>query len=209
MAEIVAEASEHGVWAKLHTGYVQGRRAGVLARRLAEAIPRNCRVLDLGCGDGQISGLIQSQRPDLDIHGIDIIVRDRTYVPVTKFDGSHVQEPDASHDVVMLVDVLHHCDSPEAMIKEARRVAKKTLVIKDVMNDQLLSDFTLRIMDIAANRRYRVPCPFNFWPYKKWMSTFEGLGVRVTDWQSSLGLYPWPANLFFERQMHFIAKLDL
>lgn len=209
MAQMIAEISERGVWAKLHTGYVQGRRAGVLAQRLCDIIPPNCRVLDLGCGDGQISGLIKSRRPDLEIRGIDILVRDMTYVPVSSFDGTHIPEPCASYDVVMLIDVLHHCDSPEAMIREAQRVAKKTLIIKDVMNDQFLSDWTLRMMDIAANRRYRVPCPFNFWPHKKWMDTFDELGARVSDWRSELGLYPWPANLFFERSMHFIARLDI
>jgi len=199
----------HGLWANFHLTYVQSRRTQVLARRLIDVIPEGCSTLDVGCGDGQISRLIQLKRPDIEISGIDIIVRDTTYFPVSAFDGTHIPATNGSQDVVMLVDVLHHCDEPETLIKEARRVARKAIVIKDVMNDGFLTDTTLRFMDIAANRRYNVPCPFNFWRREKWLATFSALDVHIAEWRGALGLYPWPLNLLFERSMHFITRLDL
>src|SRR5262245_52118956 len=145
---------ERGLWPRLHFGYVQPRRARALAQYLSRFIPPDSRVLDVGCGDGQVCRLIDSQRPDVAVTGIDVIMRDNSYFPVKPFDGVRIPVPDASQDVVMLIDVLHHSDDPVALLREAKRVARKTLVVKDVMNDSFLADFTLRIMDVMANRRY-------------------------------------------------------
>ena len=91
-------------------------------------VPTDARVLDVGCGDGQISRLIQLERPDLQLTGIDIIKRDTQFFPVAVFDGTHIPEPDVSQDVVILLDVLHHCVDPEALIREAQRVARRAIL---------------------------------------------------------------------------------
>jgi len=44
-------------------------------------------MLDVGCGDGLLAHLMTQKRPDLDLRGIDVLVRDRTHIPVDKFDG--------------------------------------------------------------------------------------------------------------------------
>src|SRR5262249_46077011 len=118
----MSRTAELGLWPKLHSGYVQTRRARVLARHLSGFIPTDSLVLDVGCGDGQISQLIASQRDDALVAGIDTVIRGTNYFPVSPFDGVHIPEPDASKDVVMLIDVLHHCDDPESLLREAKRV---------------------------------------------------------------------------------------
>src|SRR5262249_11250124 len=139
--------------------------------------------------------------------GIDTVIRGSNYFPVSPFDGVHIPEPDSSKDVVMLIDVLHHCDDPESLLREAKRVARKRLVVKDVLNDGFLADITLRIMDVMANRRYHAQRRFSLWSRAKWQNAFSGLDLQIASWQDSLGLYPWPAGLLFERSMHFIADL--
>jgi len=147
------------------------------------------------------------QRPDVRVQGIEVLVPRQTYIPVTQFDGLHVEAGDGSYDAVLLIDVMHHSDNAEALLREARRVAK-TIIIKDVVNDGFLADSTLRIMDRLGNERLGVACPFNFWPRKRWLDTFSTLGLTVSSWEDRFGLYPWPAGLIFERSMHFIAGLS-
>ena len=58
----------------LHQNFVMGRRAQVLAQRLAELLPPHARVLDVGCGDGVVAQLILQSRPDVQIEGVTELV---------------------------------------------------------------------------------------------------------------------------------------
>jgi ubiquinone/menaquinone biosynthesis C-methylase UbiE len=116
---------------QVHRWYVHDRRSQVLSHQLANVIPKNFRMLDVGCGDGLLAHLICQNRPDITLQGIDVLIRDRTYVPIDKFNGEVIPYDDASFDGVLFVDVLHHTRDPMIMLREGLRVARKTIVIKD------------------------------------------------------------------------------
>jgi SAM-dependent methyltransferase len=180
---------------------------GVLSRHLAEVTPQDALVLDVGCGDGLIGALVQQHRPDVQVSGIDIAVRDETHIPVRVFDGASIPLDDGDADVVMLVDVLHHAEDPKALLGEAARVARRAVVLKDVTPLGPLSDSTLRFMDWVGNARHGVPLPYKFWSQQEWRRSFTELGLSVEEIRRRLGLYPVPWNLLFEKRMHFIARL--
>ena len=192
---------------KVHGNYVFGRRVQVLTRELAEQLPRDARVLDVGCGDGTIAKLLLEARPDIQIEGIDILVRPNTKVPVKEFDGKHIPHPDKSFDVVMFVDVLHHTEDPTILLAEARRVARKAVVLKDHCKDGLLANSTLRFMDWVGNARHGVVLPYLYWPEATWRATFKDLGLTPEAWRPSLNLYTWPFSMVFDRKLHFVARL--
>ncbi len=196
-----------GALERLHGGYVQRRRLRRLSRYLARVIPHGASVLDVGCGDGALTRAVGDERGDLSIRGIDVLVRPGSHIPVIPFDGSSIPFADASFDVVMLVDVLHHTDDPTALLREAWRVARRALVIKDHLLQGSLAGATLRFMDWVGNARYGVALPYDYWPPEKWREAFAEL--RLTgDWLCSLGLYPWPASWVFDRSLHFVACLE-
>ena len=56
-----------------HGSYIAGRRARVIAARLAEVVPAHASVLDVGCGDGEIAWLLNQLRPDLRLTGVDVL----------------------------------------------------------------------------------------------------------------------------------------
>ncbi|MGE0418479.1 MAG: class I SAM-dependent methyltransferase, partial [Acetobacteraceae bacterium] len=124
----------------LHEQFVFKRRTRVLSEALAQAIPTEARsVLDVGCGDGSIAALIQAGRPELSITGVDVLVRPETRIPVTQFDGVRLPFDDGAFDVVMFVDVLHHTDDPAVLLREAKRVARQAVVLKDHTKDTPLA----------------------------------------------------------------------
>lgn len=192
----------------LHGRLVFSRRVRVLAEHLAAQLPRGSRVLDVGCGDGQIDAAILKQRPDVSIEGVDVLVRPETHIPVTAFDGHSLPFPDASFDIVQFVDVLHHTDDPMVLLREAKRVAKQGIVLKDHGKDGFLAGPTLRFMDWVGNAHHGVRLPYNYWPLARWRTAFRDLGLKTATWIDQPGLYPFPASLAFERKLHFITRLE-
>jgi SAM-dependent methyltransferase len=193
---------------QIHGGYVYSRRLRVLGDHLAEMLPGHARVLDVGSGDGLLANLIRQRRPDLEMIGIDVLIRDQTHIPIQSFDGKHIPFNDESFDIVMFIDVLHHTEDPCFLLGEAVRVARQGLVIKDHTLNGFLAGPTLRFMDRIGNQRHGVTLPYNYWTRKQWLQAFEKLGLKTEAWTNKLGLYPLPANWVFDRSLHFVARLD-
>lgn len=197
------------LFGKVHGNLVHNRRVRQLCLHLGDLIPENSKVLDVGCGDGLLAGLIQEKRPDVEIRGIDIMVREKTHIPVEKFDGNVIPYEDKSFDVVTFVDVLHHTDDPNVLLREAARVAKSFILIKDHTDEGFLSNITLRFMDWVGNKPHGVVLPYNYWKESQWKNAFENLQIEITDWRSKLGLYPKAADLFFGRNLHMVTRLKI
>lgn len=192
-----------------HRRFVTSRRARVLVGHLRELIPLNARILDIGCGDGLIDGMVMAARPDVSIQGIDISLRPRLLIPVLKYDGVHIPHPDKSFDTVLFLDVLHHTTDPMLLLREARRVAQQCIIIKDHNRDGFAAGVLLRFMDWVGNAPHGVVLPYNYWPHSRWQSAFSALRLTVGEYRDHLGLYPAPARWVFERGLHFLIRLDL
>jgi SAM-dependent methyltransferase len=171
-------------------------------------IPSGARMLDVGCGDGMLAKLIMEARPDVEIKGIDVLKREHSHIPVSLFDGRVIPYPEADFDVVMFVDVLHHMPDPNILLRDARRVARQRILIKDHTKDGFLADSTLRLMDWVGNAPHGVHLPYNFWPQKRWLKVFGELKLEVDVWENDLHIYPLPASWLFDRSLHFVASLS-
>ncbi len=181
------------------------RRVWVLSRALAKAIPGRGRVLDLGCGDGQLALALMKLRPDLKIEGVDVVPRPRTLIPVTQYDGQHLPFEDKSFDFVTIVDVLHHTEDPAAVLIEAERVARQGVVIKDHLREGLLADETLKLMDWFGNLGDGVPMPYNFLSRKEWQESFYRARLQMVEAVEKLGIYLPPVSWICDRNLHFVA----
>lgn len=190
----------------IHHKYVFPRRVRVLSSTLAAMLPDNAHVLDVGCGDGSISRLIINIRPDVRIEGVEVLQRDSSHIPVTLFDGNHLPFPDGSFDAVMFVDVLHHCNNQLHLLKEAARVARDRVVIKDHCADGMLAVSTLRFLDDVGNARYGVALPYNYWTRERWSRELLDAGLDARRWIGKVGLYPFPFGMIFDRSLHFVAQ---
>ena len=193
----------------LHGGFVHERRIQVLAAHFAKLTPPGARrVLDIGCGDGKLSIEIQRLRPDLELQGVDVMARPNSALAVTRFDGRQLPFGKNEFDIVMFADVLHHTEDPYVLLREAIRVARTGIIIKDHSNQGFLGNATLAFMDWIGNARHGVALPYNYWRPSQWDLALSNLGLRHCAWETKLGLYPFPANLVFERSLHFVAFLE-
>ena len=192
----------------VHGGYVHRRRISRLASAIGNLLPEGASLLDIGAGDGKLAAVLKATIPSLDVSGVDVLVRPETGIPVRQFDGKHVPLPAQSCDFVLLVDVLHHTEDPLILLREAARVSKRGIIIKDHLRKGYLADSTLRFMDRVGNCRHNVALPHNYWNLKEWQTAFDEIGLRVVRWTRKLRLYPFPADWIFGRSLHFLALLE-
>ncbi len=196
--------------ALLHDRMVHGRRVRRLVELLAADLPPGCtNLLDVGCGDGRITRAVGDRVPGMEVTGLDVLVRPEPAVPVTEYDGDRLPFDDDSFDVVMMVDVLHHSADPQAVLREARRVSRTAVLIKDHCLDGFLAYPTLRLMDYVGNAQHSVALPYNYWPRARWEAACEELDLSIATWRTRLGLYPAPFRPIFERSLHFVARFEV
>jgi SAM-dependent methyltransferase len=194
--------------ARTHRAIVSGRRARVLADALAPLIPAEAgTVLDVGCGDGTIASLLVERRPNLSIEGVEVLPRPDCRVPCRAFDGARLPFPDQSFDVCLFVDVLHHTTDVTQLLREAARVTRLCVILKDHLSESSFDHATLRAMDWVGNRPHGVTLTYNYPSLSQWQQHFAGCGLQSREFSTTLSLYPFPFSQLFGRKLHFVARL--
>jgi len=101
---------------------------------IAELVPKGSRVLDLGCGDGELLSLLSRERGcsgyGIEIDDGNVLACHRRGVNVIQFnleDGLALFE-DQSFDVVLQLDTLQHLKNTERMLRETARVGRVGIV---------------------------------------------------------------------------------
>ncbi|NNF04335.1 MAG: methyltransferase domain-containing protein, partial [Rhodothermales bacterium] len=110
------------------------------------------RVLDIGAGEGYVGMLIADQT------GANVtLVETRRASRVKQlreiiYDGTTLEEPSDSYDVVVLFYVLHHAEHPDRVLSEAVRVSRDRVIIVESVHDGTQEKRRFERMDRIANR---------------------------------------------------------
>ena len=190
-----------------HHALVFRRRTRVLAEMLAAQIPQGSSVLDIGCGDGTVGSLIAQLRPDVSIQGVEFLVRPGCRIECRPFDGSALPFPEACFDVCLLVDILHHTQDPAILLREAWRVTRSLVLLKDHLDENFIDHVTLGFMDWVGNRPHGVVLTYNYRSRKQWAEYFSSCGLAEVNWTTQVPLYAWPLRLLAGRRLHFVSLL--
>jgi len=192
----------------LHRKFIKPRQSNRIVDILVELLPRQGRILDVGCGTGKISRLIQERNPRLSVEGIDVLVQAKAEVDVKQFDGVNIPFDDGVFEAVIFVDVLHHTNNHARLVSEARRVSKGDVIVKDHICTGLFTFWILAFMDWVGNRSLGIHSVHSYLSKGQWARLFKEVGAAEPEMMMVRGLYPFPFSLIFERDKQVIFRLS-
>lgn len=191
-----------------HGKIVHSRRVEIISSIIANNLPKELgSILDIGCGDGKLSKLIQDKSSDIKIVGVDIMERPSCEIEYHSYNGVTLPFEKDSFGSVLFVDVLHHTSDINQVISESLKTSKKYFIIKDHLYWNKLDFLILKFMDWVGNAPHGVKVIYNFQDKKSWDSVFKNNNLQVVYYNENLKLYPQLINWIFGRKMHFIAVL--
>ena len=101
---------------------------------IADLLPDNTRVLDVGCGDGSLMNFLVEEK-NIEARGLELDqnnVQECIYKGLTVIQGNAETElyqfPDQSFDYVVLSQTLQAFNKPDKVLKELLRIGKSVIV---------------------------------------------------------------------------------
>ena len=186
----------------IHERAIHPRRIRNLAAHLAEKIEAGSTLLDVGCGDGRLAAILREKNSLSEVYGVDVLIRSSVAIPVVKFNGTKIPCRDKSWEYVMAVDVLHHADDQKALLQDMLRVARKAVVIKDHLCENVFHRWLLRKMDEVGNDRHGVAVPAKYFSRKQWEELFRQESAVVGSFSDRIRPLPWPLAMIAGLRLH-------
>ena len=141
------------------------------------------------------------------MQGVEVLPRADCQIPCSAFDGNTLPFDERSFDVAMLVDVLHHTSDVSVLLREAARVSRQTVLLKDHLSENEFDHTTLRFMDWVGNRPHGVTLTYNYQSHAQWNDHFAAAGLQLASFETNVPLYPAPFSALVGRGLHFVATL--
>ena len=155
-------------------------------------------VLDVGAGRCYITHRLKKR--GLKVACLDVKNWSKTGMKVIVYNGKDFPLRDDEFDSALIAYVLHHCEDPMKVLKEAIRVCKGNIVIFEDTKPSPITNF----MDFLSNRLRGVDTPFKFRTIKEWNAVFKKLNLKIVDVQHDVEkewFYP-----FVEHTMVVVRK---
>jgi len=121
------------VWAP-----VKGKLDTDRIRHLKEVTAEQCEgsTLDVGCANGDSTAIMKRHNPSLDLTGLELTdwgyqeaIKNHRELRFVQGDAKELPFPDQSFDTVVLDHIIEHFCDPVPLIREAKRVARKKVVV--------------------------------------------------------------------------------
>lgn len=169
--------------------YLDRTRRGLWESREALeplALPGRERVLDVGCGTGELTRVLAEESPDATVVGVDAdpellrVARERTDLRVVAGDATRLPVTDDAVDLVVCQALLVNLPDPAAAIREFARVSTDLVAVVEPDNAAVEVESTVEAEE-ALESRVRSA-------YLAGVETDVALGDRVRDLFEEAGL---------------------
>ena len=175
---------------RYHPALGLDRRAEKFVQFFEKDLPKQSFVLDIGGGWGFYAEPLARCGHHLTV--LDVVKPGYQKTPVVIYEPENpLPFADQSFDVSMLVTVLHHISDPEAILREAKRVTRKRLIVIEDLYHHSLGRLWTQWRDQLYNFEFfGHPCQFR--KKEEWLAAFRSLGFKVLDVKE---VYTWLSGL--------------
>ncbi len=165
---------------------------------LGEHIGRGDTALDVGCETGHLCKYL-AEMHGATATGID--VHDARTIPIefSVFDGKSIPFPDKAFDHVVLSFVLHHCNDPMGLIKECRRVARRSIIAFEDLPETRLGKLLTAIHIGLFKAAYRLESAGDYRAALGWLDDSAANVVKTPlplDWFDVLYRVPHVMHVY-------------
>lgn len=189
-----------------HRRFIQRPRTRRLASTLAELARPAQQLLDIGAGHGAL-GLEIANLLGASIRGVDVLVQPDAAIDVTAYDGRTLPFDDATFDVALLSDVLHHATDPLQLLREALRVSRQGVVVKDHFCFGPRSRLMLVGMDLVGNRPYGVHVTGRYFSPEAWLALCDAAHATTSALVWPLDVHAPLVRTITRSELQFAARL--
>lgn len=201
---MVAEQGIYGVLTALSAGFHLAPLLEMKLKDRAEIIYTQVahyfvsvegRVIDYGCGDGQVTARLLQRGVVDEIVGYDIRAYkgavSNTVAKIKRFEGRTVPEKEGSFSAALMTNVLHHAEPNQHVLDDLRRLLKsggKLVVIETCPEKDTPEDLEVTFLnDYLYNRIFHpfddIPVPGTFETAEGWTKRFEASGFKQVSMQ--------------------------
>lgn len=160
----------------------QRRRVGAAyetAIEVARHLPKNTRLLDVGCGEGFVAHHLGAML-DTKVTGVDLPKTTHAPIDYISYDGVRLPATDNSFDGVLLSYVLHHVQDIDNVLSEVRRVVRDGGLV--VVYEDIPQDWWDRLPCWTHDLKWRrISGPCTFRRGSEWQTLFDSYGLETVS----------------------------
>ena len=154
------------------------KKAKIKLHRLERYYKTPTTILEIGSGNGALGLLLKQSGHSvtaLDIANKSVFDQLQPIV----YDGGNFPFKDQSYEVAQLITMLHHCPDPIHLIKEAKRVAKRLIIMEDIYENRFQKYLTFAA-DSVNNWEF-AGHPHTNKTDKEWQEVFDTLDLEIVS----------------------------
>ena len=178
--------------------YKLGRsRAKKMVKNIEKYFNKTDKILDIGSGICNICEILKEENfnvTPLDIKNLSFVDNIEPII----YNGDKIPFDDNEFDVALISTVLHHCRKPEEIIKEAKRVSKRIVIIEDIYLNEIHKHLTY-FFDSLINLEF-TGHPHTNKTNEGWQALFKKLNLKLKDVKYA------NSYLVFKQAMYYLEK---
>jgi ubiquinone/menaquinone biosynthesis C-methylase UbiE len=158
--------------------YFGNLRAEDIKNKIICFLDKKEKILDIGSGTCQVDDILIKKGfkvQPLDVKNLSFVKRIKPKI----YDGSRIPFKSKFFGSALLLTVLHHTKNPESILKEAKRVSKRIIIMEDIILNKF-HGFLTYLFDSIINLEF-FNHPHSNKSDEEWKKLFKKMNLKLVS----------------------------